>query len=72
LIQDAISDDLRATILSAASLVRALFSAAFFSVFGYVLGLYPIQIALGIIGGVAVIVTAVISFKLVGMDVSTS
>ena len=44
LIQDAIADDLRATILSVASLVRAFFSAMFFSIFGYVLGLYPIQI----------------------------
>ncbi len=46
LIQDAIADDLRAMILSVASLVRALFSAMFFSIFGHVLGLYPIQIAL--------------------------
>lgn len=67
LIQDAIADDLRATILSVASLVRALFSAMFFSVFGYVLGLYPIQMALGIIGAIAIAITAVVSLKIGGM-----
>ena len=67
LIQDAIADDLRATILSVASLVRALFSAMFFSVFGYVLGLYPIQMALGIIGVIAIAITAVVSLKIGGM-----
>ena len=70
LIQDAIADDLRATILSVASLVRALFSAMFFSIFGHVLGLYPIQIALGIIGTIAIAITAVVSLKMVGMQVS--
>lgn len=70
LIQDAIADDLRATILSVASLVRALFSAMFFSIFGYVLGLYPIQIALGFIGSIAIAITAVVSLKMVGMQVS--
>ncbi len=67
LIQDVIADDLRATILSVASLVRALFSAMFFSVFGYVLGLYPIQMALGIIGAIAIAITAVVSLKIGGM-----
>lgn len=67
LIQDGIADDLRATILSAASLVRALFSAMFFSVFGYVLGLYPIQMALGIIGAIAIAITAVVSLKIGGI-----
>ena len=70
LIQDAIADDLRATILSVASLVRALFSAMFFFIFGHVLGLYPIQIALGIIGAIAIAITAVVSLKMVGMQVS--
>ena len=70
LIQDAIADDLRATILSVASLVRALFSAMFFSIFGYVLGLYPIQIALGVIGAIAIAITAVVSLKMVGIQVS--
>lgn len=70
LIQDAIADDLRATILSVASLVRALFSAVFFSIFGHVLGLYPIQIALGIIGAIAIAITAVVSLKMVGIQVS--
>ena len=70
LIQDAIADDLRATVLSAASLVRALFSAMFFSIFGYVLRLYPIQIALGIIGAIAVTITVVVSLKMVGIHVS--
>lgn len=70
LIQDAIADDLRATILSVASLVRALFSAMFFSIFGHVLGLYPIRIALGIIGAIAIAITAVVSLKMVGMQVS--
>ena len=70
LIQDAIADDLRATILSVASLVRALFSAMFFSIFGYVLGLYPIQIALGVIGAIAIAITAVVSLKMVGIHVS--
>lgn len=70
LIQDAIADDLRATILSVASLVRALFSAMFFSIFGHVLGLYPIQIALGIIGAIAIAITAVVSLKMVGIQVS--
>ena len=70
LIQNAIADDLRATILSAASLVRALFSALFFSVFGHMLGLYPIQMALGIIGAIAIAITAVVSLKMVGMQVS--
>lgn len=70
LIQDAIADDLRATILSVASLVRALFSAMFFSIFGHVLGLYPIQIALGIIGAIAIAITAVVSLKMVGIHVS--
>ena len=67
LIQDGIADDLRATILSVASLVRALFSAMFFSVFGYVLGLYPIQMALGIIGAIAIAITAVASLKIGGI-----
>lgn len=67
LIQDGIADDLRATILSAASLVRALFSAMFFSVFGCVLGLYPIQMALGIIGAIAIAITAVVSLKIGGI-----
>ena len=67
LIQEAIADDLRATILSAASLVRALFSAMFFSIFGYVLGLYPIQIALGVIGAMAIAITAVVSLKIGGI-----
>ena len=70
LIQDAIADDLRATILSVASLVRALFSAMFFSIFGYVLGLYPIQIALGVIGAIAIAITAVVSLKMVGIQIS--
>lgn len=70
LIQDAIADDLRATILSVASLVRALFSAMFFSIFGYVLGLYPIQIALGVIGAIAIAITGVVSLKMVGIHVS--
>ena len=70
LIQDAIADDLRATILSVASLVRAFFSAMFFFIFGHVLGLYPIQIALGIIGAIAIAITAVVSLKMVGMQVS--
>ena len=70
LIQDAIADDLRATILSVASLVRALFSAMLFSIFGHVLGLYPIQIALGIIGVIAIAITAVVSLKMVGIHVS--
>lgn len=67
LIQDGIADDLRATILSVASLVRALFSAMFFSIFGYVLGLYPIQIALGVIGAIAIAITAVVSLKIGGI-----
>ena len=70
LTRDAIADDLRATILSVASLVRALFSAMFFSIFGYVLGLYPIQIALGVIGAIAIAITAVVSLKMVGIHVS--
>ena len=70
LIQDAIADDLRATVLSVASLVRALFSAMFFSIFGYVLGLYPIQIALGVIGAIAIAITAVVSLKMIGIQVS--
>lgn len=42
----------------------------FFSIFGYVLGLYPIQIALGVIGAIAIAITAVVSLKMVGIHVS--
>ncbi len=45
-------------------------SAVFFSIFGHVLGLYPIQIALGIIGAIAIAITAVVSLKMVGIQVS--